>query len=209
MTPIKQVSTKQVTAFGDDQPFSSPLFCEVVARIDSCKRHVILEPGTISSTILTLLQGRRCSIFVANAAQGLSRLNEKPDDFEILLQEVKILFSDIGTEKLNTVLCWDLLNYLSLPLIKAFTTHLASHMASTGVLHAYIHSADNKMAQYPQRFSLVGEDKVVCMGHDPAVRKTPRYSYSDLDKYAVGLHVERSVLLRNGMQEYLFRVSQS
>ena len=47
-----------------------------------------------------------------------------------------------------------------------------------------------------------------CLDHDPAVRKTPRYSYSDLEKHTVGLHVERSMLLRNGMQEYLLRMKQ-
>jgi hypothetical protein len=209
MISNKQVSIMQLTTLGDDQPFSSPLFCEVIAQIDSDKRHVILEPGMISSSILTRLQGRRCAIFVANAVQGLSKLNEKSHDVEMLLREVQILLSDVVTEKVDTVLCWDLLNYLSLPLIKVLTTHLVSKMASTGALHAYIHSADNKMAQNPQQFSMAGEDKVVCAGAEPALRNTPRYSYSDLDKNAVGLHVERSVLLRNGMQEYLFRVNQS
>jgi hypothetical protein len=209
MIPIKQVSTKQVTALGNGEPFSSPLFCDVIAKVDLCKRHVILEPGMISSPILTRLQGRRCAIYVANAVQGLSKLNEKSDDFEILQREVKLLLTDVITEKVDTVLCWDLLNYLSLPLIKVLTTHLVSKMASAGVLHAYIHSADSKMTQYPQQFSMVGEDKVICEGDGPALRKTPRYSYSDLDKNTVGFHVERSVLLRNGMQEYLFRVNQS
>jgi hypothetical protein len=144
---------------------------------------------------------------VANAAQALSTLSEKSQDFEFLLTEVQMLVSDAGAEKVDTVLCWDLLNYLSLPLLKAFATHLAAIMTPTGVVHAYIHSADTNMAQYPQRFSVMGEDRVVRLDHDPAVRKTPRYSYSDLEKHAVGLHVERSMLLRNGMQEYLLRMN--
>jgi hypothetical protein len=169
---------------------------------------VILEPGTISSGILLLLQGKRCRIVVANAAQALSVLSEKSQDFEFLLREVQKLIGDAGAEKVDTVLCWDLLNYLSLPLLKAFASHLAAIMAPAGVLHAYIHSADSKMAQYPQRFSVAGEDRVVRLDHNPAVRKTPRYSYSDLEKNTAGLRVERSMLLRNGMQEYLLRMKQ-
>ncbi|MCU7851828.1 MAG: hypothetical protein KZQ80_06415 [Candidatus Thiodiazotropha sp. (ex Monitilora ramsayi)] len=40
------------------------------------------------------------------------------------------------------------------------------------------------------------------------VRKTPRYSFGDLEKHAVGLHVDRSMLLRNDIQEYLLRMNQ-
>jgi hypothetical protein len=208
MMPVTQASSKQASAHGGDEPFSSPLLCEVVAQFDDATRHVILEPGMISSDILTLLQGKRCRILVSNASQVLSVLSEQSQDFEFLLQEVQKLIGNAGAEKVDTVLCWDLLNYLSLPLLKAFATHLAAIMTPTGEVHAYIHSADAKMAQHPQRFSITGEDRVVRLDHDPAVRKTPRYSYSDLEKHAIGLHVERSMLLRNGMQEYLLRMNQ-
>jgi hypothetical protein len=167
----------------------------------------------ISSGMLSLLQGRRCRILVANAAQALSLLSEESQDFEVFLPEVQKLIGDAGVEKVDTVLCWDLLNYLSLPLLKAFATHLAAIMAPTGVLHAYIHLADSNMAQHPQRFSVIGDDRVVRLDHDPAVRKTPRYSYSDLEKHAAGLHVERSEesiampskpVRRSPMQGYVF-----
>jgi hypothetical protein len=208
MMLVTQASSKQVSAHGGGEPFSSPLFCEVASLFDGSSRHVILEPGMIDSATLSLLQGKRCRILVTNAAQALSVLSEKSQDFELLLREVQKLIGDAGVEKVDTVLCWDLLNYLSLPLLRAFTTHLAVIMAPGGVLHAYIHLADTNMAQHPQRFSITGKDKVVRLDHDPAVRKTPRYSYSDLEKHTVGLRVERSMLLRNGMQEYLLRMNQ-
>ncbi|MGD8908958.1 MAG: hypothetical protein PVI92_06375 [Chromatiales bacterium] len=204
---VTPASPKQTTSRGGDEPFSSPLFREVAALFDGTTRHVILEPGTTSSGILTRLEGKRCRMIVSNAAQALCGLSEKSQDSEFLLREVQTLIGDAGAEKVDIVLCWDLLNYLSLPLLKAFTTHLAAIMTPTGMMHAYIHSADTKMAQYPQRFSIKEEDKVVRLNHDPAVRKAPRYSYGDLDKHAVGLHVERSMLLRNGMQEYLLRMN--
>jgi hypothetical protein len=209
MMPTTQASSNQAAAHGGDESFSSPLFCEVAARFDSAARHVILEPGTLDSGILTLLQGKRCRILVANAAKSLSALSEKPQDFELLLRVVQKLIGDAGAEKVDTVLCWDLLNYLSLPLLKAFATHLADIMAPAGVVHAYIHSADADMAQHPQRFSVTGDSRVIRLDHDPAVRKTPRYSYSDLEKHSAGLRVERSMLLRNGMQEYLLRMKHS
>jgi hypothetical protein len=201
------VSPKKSASRGGKEPFSSPLFREVMAQFDGTTRHVILEPGSTSSGILALLHGKRCRIFVANAAKALSALSEKSQDAEFLSREVEALFISAGAEKVDTVLCWDLFNYLSLPLMKAFTAYLADIMTPSGVVHAYIHSADTNMAQHPQRFSVLGEDKVVRLDHDPAVRETPRYSYGELEKHAVDMHVERSVLLRNGMQEYLLRMS--
>jgi hypothetical protein len=207
MILVTPVSPRQATLRGGDEPFSSPLFREVTAQFDGTTRHVILETGTTSSGILALLQGKRCRILVPNVARTLSTLSEKSQDAAFLSREVEALLSNVGAEKIDTVLCWDLLNYLSLPLLKAFTTHLAAIMTPTGVMHAYIHSADTNMARYPQRFSVMGEDGVVRLDHDPAVREAPRYSYGDLEKHAVGLHVQRSMLLRNGMQEYLLRMN--
>lgn len=168
---------------------------------------MIFQPGSISPGILALLQGERCRLVVADAALALSELSEKSQDTHSLFRQVESLINDAGTEKIDTVLCWDLLNYLSLPMYNAFTARLAAIMAPAGILHAYIHSAHAVMPQNPQRYSVLGEDLVVRLDHDPPVRKTPRYSYADLDKHASGLHVARSMLLRNGIQEYLLQVT--
>lgn len=113
------------------------------------------------------------------------------------------------SEEIDTVLCWDLLNYLSLPLIEVFTAKLVPHMSATGMLHAYIHSAHTTMPRYPQCYRVLAEDLVACVAQDAGERKTPRYSYGDLDRHATGLRVARSMLLRNGIQEYLLRVHRA
>ncbi|MBT3048280.1 MAG: hypothetical protein G8D61_05235 [gamma proteobacterium symbiont of Ctena orbiculata] len=193
---------------GDDEPFTSPLFHEAMTRFDHSRRHVILEPGPVSPGILALLQGKRCRLLVADAAVALSELSGKSSESEALLQQVGPLINDSCNEKIDTVLCWDLLNYLSLPLIEAFTARLAALMSPAGMVHAYIHSAHTSMPRHPQRYSVLGEDRVACRSQDPSERKTPRYSYGDLDKHATGLQVARSMLLRNGIQEYLLRVQR-
>ncbi|MCU7845376.1 MAG: hypothetical protein KZQ93_16220 [Candidatus Thiodiazotropha sp. (ex Monitilora ramsayi)] len=208
MTLVSSASFKQSTSHACDEPFSSPLFREVVAQFDDTTRHVILEPGSTSSGSLALLQGKRCRLLVANATLALSALSEKSQDTASLSQEVASLIFDAGTEKVDTVLCWDLLNYFSLPLIKTFTSRLAAIMAPGGVVHAYIHSAYATMPQYPQRYSPQEDGLVLRLDRDPDARKTPRYSFGDLEKHADGLHIDHSMLLRNGIQEYLLRVNQ-
>jgi hypothetical protein len=193
---------------GDDEPFSSPLFREVMTRFDRTTRRVILEPGSISPGILQILQGQRCRLLVADAALALSDLSGKTEDPHALFHQLETLIPGAGSEKIDTVFCWDLLNYLTLPQFKVFTARLATIMSPGGMLHAYIHSSQNTMAQRPQRYSVLAEDRILRLDQDPAERKTPRYSYGDLDKHASGFCVARSMLLRNGLQEYLLRLNQ-
>jgi hypothetical protein len=204
---VTLTSPDQSISRGDNEPFTSPLFREAMTMFDRATRHVIFEPGSISPGILALLQGRRCRLEVADAALALSRLSGTSEDTRTLSQKVAPLVSDSRREKIDIVLCWDLLNYLSLPLYNAFTAHLAALMGPRGILHAYIHSAQTDMPQHPQRYAVLGNDLVVRLDRDPPVRKTPRYSYTDLDKHAGGLRVARSMLLRNGIQEYLLCMS--
>jgi hypothetical protein len=208
MTLMSLASTHQALRRGDDEPFSSPLLYEAVTRFDRARRHVILEAGSIGPGIMALLQGQRCRILVADSARALSALSEKSQDPEFLLHQIEALIDDAGAEKIDTVLCWDLLNHLTLPVLSAFCTRLAGIMAPAGMLHAYIYTAQSTMPQHPQRYTVLDEGLVVRSDRDPAKRQTPRYSYGDLDKHASGLHVARSMLLRNGIQEYLLCMNQ-
>jgi hypothetical protein len=137
----------------------------------------------------------------------LSRLDETAEEKPLLVHEVETLIGGAGKEKIDTVLCWDLLNYMSLPVLSVFAERLATIMSPSGRVHAYIHSAESNMPQYPQRYALLEGHQVKRLDHDPVSRKVPRYSYGDLEKHATGLRVARSMLLRNGMQEYLLRIA--
>ncbi len=206
MRSVTRVSSQRTLPGDGDESFSSPLLNEMLAGLDPDTRHVILVPGPANPGILALLQGKRCRLVVADAALALSELDEKSIDADSLAAEVERLILGAGSEKIDAVLCWDLLNYMSPPLMKAFATRLASIMSPGGRLHAYIHSASADMAQTPQQYSVQEDAQVVCIETAPALRKTPRYSYGDLEKHAAGFRVLRSVLLRNGIQEYLLQL---
>lgn len=166
---------------------------------------MILDPGSISAGTLALLEGAHCRLIVADAALSLDALGGQtlgPDDLQRSVDE---LIPDAGAEKVDTVLCWDLLNYLSPPLLAAFARRLVAIMAPNGLVHAYIHTARTTMPKRPQRYTAHGTDRVLCLDSDEAERTAPRYSAWGLEKHGFCLRVERSVLLRSGMQEYLLR----
>ncbi len=209
MTQATMARSAHATPNGGNEPFSSPLFREVVAQFDDATRRVILEPGATNASLLALMEGKRCCLLVADAARALSALSDESADAAFLEEKVGELIPGAGREKVDTVLCWDLLNYLDPPLLAAFAARLLTIMSPTGVIHAYVHSAHASMPQYPQRYRALGSDLVARMDHDAADRKTPRYSAWDLEKHGIGLRVERSMLLRNGMQEYLLSIDPS
>ncbi len=159
--------------------------------------------------MLSLLEGKHCRLLVADAALPLSSLSERALDAESLVGKIDSLIIDAGVESIDAVLCWDLLNYLTPPLLKAFAARLTAIMTPTGIVHAYIHSAHATMPRHPQRYTPLGDDLMAPLDHDTATRKAPRYSTHDLEKHAIGLHAQRSVLLRNGMQEYLLKTDPS
>lgn len=203
MTQTPSASPAHAVNRSADEPFPSPLFRDVAARFNRTERRVILELGATSAGTLDLLEGKRCRLLVADAAPALCELSERPVKSDPLRQRLETLLFDAGEEKIDTVLCWDLLNYLSPPLLTALAARLSAIMAPEGVVHAYIHSAQTAMPSRPQRYSPLGADLVVRLGRDAADRTPPRYSAWDLEKHGIGLRVERSMLLRNGMQEYL------
>ena len=207
MTPFRTVSSAQSPPSDSGQPFSSPLLHEILGGLDPDCRYVILVPGAVNPGIVAMLQGKRCRLVVADAASALSELDGQSLESDALAERVTQLILDASPERVDAILCWDLLNYMSPPLLKAFASRLVAIMSPNGKLHAYIHSASPDMPQYPQHYTLLENDQVVRLAPDPSLRKTPRYSYGDLEKHAAGLRVFRSVLLRNGMQEYLLHVS--
>lgn len=205
--PFRTVPSPQSLPSEGGEAFSSPLLHEVLGGLDPTRRHVILVPGAVNPGILAMLQGKRCRLVVADAASALSELDGQSLESDALAERVTQLILDPGPEKVDAVLCWDLLNYMSPPLLKAFAGRLLAIMPPNGKLHAYIHSASPDMPQHPQQYRLLENDQVARLVPEPSSRKTPRYSYGDLEKHAAGLRVFRSVLLRNGMQEYLLYVS--
>ncbi len=207
MRVVTTVSTHQRKEQGDGAvTFSSPLLQELIAEVNALKRHVILVPGSANSGILALFHGTRSRIVVCDAVLCISQLDEKALNDEELHASLVRLFMDAGSEKIDSVLCWDLLNYMSPALLKVFADHLHAIMSPSGRLHAYIHSASAEMSQVPQDYKLQADGQVLQLENDEKLRKTPRYSYGDLEKYMTGLRVERSMLLRNGIQEYLFQL---
>lgn len=187
--------------------FSAPLFGELSARLGRPDRKVILELGTVTGGTLDLLRGFRCCLVVADAAEALASLSLENKDPTRLDERLAALLPQTLDEPADAVFCWELLNYLSPPVLTALGRALRRLVRPGGLVHALIRTGGATMPERPVRYTATSAGKLVWLNHPAASpRPSPRYTHWDLEKHLGILKVERSVLLRNGIQEYLLRI---
>ena len=80
-------------------------------------------------------------------------------------------------------------------------------MQEPGALaHGLVYYSTRQMPQRPGSFVPLDDQRLVNMAAPGPERPAPRYSPEDLARCMPRYTVERGRLLRNGMQEFLFRL---
>ena len=104
------------------------------------------------------------------------------------------------------MLCWDLLNYLQRPALSVLMDCIGARMRPGGYAHALIAYSGTTMPARPSHFAPLADGRLIETATTETRRNSPRYSPEDLGKCLRGFRAESAMLLRNGMQEFLFRV---
>ncbi|MEQ1801454.1 MAG: hypothetical protein ABL989_06000 [Gammaproteobacteria bacterium] len=191
-------------AAAEPVPVSAPLFRRLVESLSAERRSVVLDLGPVRSETVALLTPFRCRLDIADLAEGLESLDQEPDP-ALLRERVEALLPPPRKEPIDIVLCWDLLNYLQRPAIAALMTSLSARMRPGAFAHLLIVYSGTTMPARPSRFAPLPDGRLVESLTTDARRNAPRYSPEDLGKVMRGLRSESATLLRNGMQEFLFR----
>ena len=188
--------------------FHAPLFHELVTRPDEDKRHVVLDLGAASTSMLAVLGESRCHAEIADLAHfgGIHRLNSA-EPGEALASAAESLLPNRRTEDaIDLVYCWDLPNYLTLEALSALMVAIG-HRAMPGALaHALICYADREMKAEPGRFVPIADGELIDMSTTSTTIEAPRYSPVELGENMGRFAIDRTRLLSNGMQEFLFRL---
>jgi hypothetical protein len=183
---------------------NAPLFRSLVEGMADDRRRVVLDLGPARPETVALFGHYRCRLEIVDLSPDLGALQElaEPDE---LRKAIARLLPARRDEAVDIVLCWDLLNYLARPVLTTLMRELAGRMARGSLLHALIVYSMPRMAARPAR---IVPDEQLHLLHVPLtseLRNAPRYTPEDLGKCTPGLAVERAMLLKNGMQEFLFR----
>lgn len=103
----------------------------------------------------------------------------------------------------DVVFAWDLFNYLSRKELAHLTARLRQACRPGAQVLALIWIHKTIPAQ-PIRFRFKGTDQLVYDRRSTLERPGPRFQPAEINQVMKGFRVDRSFLLRHGIQEYLF-----
>jgi len=180
----------------------APLLSGVLDRCGRSERRIVADLAAVQPGLLERLTGTRTRLVVADLP---ARRAAGAADWYLLDAAMPAAY---WREPVDVVLCWDLLNYLDAGQLAATALALRERAAPGCRIHALIQYSALTMPAHPGRMRINSALELRTVsptgeGHDIAA---PRYSPKALNKAMPALSVERTMLLGNGMQEFVFAV---
>jgi hypothetical protein len=205
MVPRRASARGQVVPSSAASETSSPLFHSLVERMDEDSRYEILDLGPATPENIAFFGRYHCRLNIADCLTDLVALHKDEEDVEAQLGErVRSMLPPHADRRFDIVLAWDVLNYLDKAVLRALIEDLSGSIDHNTQLHAYVYPRQS-MPERPSRFRIFPDGSLAITPGAPAERPSPCYLQPELEKLMPGLTVQRSVLLKNGIQEYLFR----
>lgn len=182
----------------------SPGFNLIVNHLRTEERQLVLDLGTAATANIEFLSQLQCKVYVEHLASMLDEINKRQEDNyhgPALEDQILIDAGDIG---FDVVLAWDLLNYLTPAGLDALVTRLRDFSKHGSLLFALMYNG-KQIPSAPARFTVLAEDRLHYGLNGSELRPQSPYGMSALKKKMTGFVVERTFLLQNNMQEYVFR----
>jgi hypothetical protein len=108
-----------------------------------------------------------------------------------------------GDARFDVVLAWDLFNYLQRREMIRLGSLLRRHCRSGALVFALM-AIQKQIPAQPMRFRMQDNGQLLYERRTFLDRPGPRYAPSEISGFMKGFQVDRSFLLRHGIQEYLF-----
>lgn len=187
---------------------NSPLLFGVLKAWDPEAHINILDLTPAYPVLLDYFSNYHCRMHLPGCRDELlSLLVQDDQDREILPKKFNQLLPlhNTSSTSLNLILLWDLPNYLDKVLLSALVDYLKPYLDKHCVLHTYIHTRQRMPAQ-PANFRLTLEHNILVETSADWNTSSPMYYQELLHKVLSPFHVDRGMLLANGLQEYVMRI---
>lgn len=178
-------------------PLRVPLLRERLERVDPEHREHWLDLGAIQPVLLDRLGCGPNRLVVADLV-----LQPREDALPFSL---RLLDRGPSPERFDMLLAWDWPNYLDADGLRRFGTRLARHSRPGALLHALIHYRAERMAPAPRNYRLTADCDLRVREPEQTAIPAPRHSPKALEKAMPHWQVDRTLLLNNGMQEFVLR----
>lgn len=155
-----------------------------------------LDLGAVHPGIVDALAAARARIVVAN-------LDPLAPAVDSAWRAGSTLVRALRARPVERVLCWDLLNYLTPEDLGKLARRLLSFAAPACRVHALIAYSRSEMPAAPLQIRRLADGQLESRAVEAQIA-APRFSPKALEKAMPGLQVDRTLLLNNGMQEFIF-----
>ncbi len=186
------------------EKFNAPLFRSLIETLATRERWVVLDLGAARTQTIELFGRYGCRLDIANVADKLTTLNAIADP-EHLQEAAEALLPAGSAEATDVVLCWDLLNYLERPALRAVMSCITARARPGTLVHALIVYSQSHMPVEPGNYIPDENNNLLDIATHSDERPAPRYSPEELSHSLPEFWIDRAMLLSNGMQEFLFR----
>lgn len=182
---------------------NAPLFRRLLELQSAERRAVVLDLGPARTETVALFSQFRCRLEFADLGDSYEQLNAEGGSPP--LQLIESVLPRRRQEAADIVLCWDLLNYLQRPALKALMARVAARSRPDTLVHALIAYSTPRMPAKPDRYAATPDGQLLIRHTTGAECAAPRYTPEDLRHCLPDYKVESAILLKNGMQEFLLR----
>jgi len=164
----------------------------------------VLDLGAAVGSNVEFLSRYDCKLYIEDLYAALAARGPAVGEGE---QAGPQFFADFlplpDTVRLDVILAWDTFNYLSRRELAYLVDRLRRY-CQPGTLIFSLISILKQIPAQPIRFRIVDEERLAYDLRTAALRPSPRYAPAELTEILSGFRVDRSYLLRHGIQEYLF-----
>lgn len=187
------------------QETNCPVFASLMDVMTNEDKWVILDLGPARAANLEVLSRFRCRLLIEDVHELAASLGREPaEDKAILVNWFEQWSPSVKLGTVDVVIAWDIFNYLNTELCKTFVDLLMPFLKPSAYIYLLVYSQKEMSAQ-PIPFKIISDDRLEYQPLTKTTRPSPRFNQTDLQRYFSQFAVIKSVLLRNGMQEYLFR----
>lgn len=191
----------------------APLFNMLAAHLRRGDRSVVLDLGAPRASTIAFCNQFPCRLDIASLIPHLDFLNGE-EDVTVLAERAEAMLPARREEAVDAVLCWDILNYLKRSAITALMSRVAARARNGTLVHVLIVYSAPRMPARPGAYSPVmgsgaeesSDIRLLNMPTTGEERDAPGYTPEALGRCLSGYHMERGMLLSNGMQEFLYRL---
>lgn len=162
----------------------------------------VLDLGSAVGSNVEFLSQFGCKLYIEDLYAALS--TRKPSgEGELAGPEFFAEFLAVPDEtRFDVVFAWDLFNYLHRKELVHFAAQLRHH-CNPGARLLSLMSILKTMPAQPYRFKIQDEQHLVYEPRTGTERPSPRYAPAEITDTFKGFRVDRSFLLRHGIQEFL------